>query len=341
MTRSRDTANTQENVGGAVAPFVAGKNKIINGDFGIWQRGTTFASPSGYTADRWSMAVSTNPTTSSITQQTFTPGTAPVSGYEGTYFMRYLITTLGSSTDYYLGQKIEDVRNFAGQTATFSFWAKSDTARTIAVNYSQNFGSGGSGAVTAAVGTTYSLTTSWQRFTATVAIPSISGKTIGTSSYLQIFFTSSSALASGYQLDIWGVQLEAGSVATPFTTASGTLQGELALCQRYYYRIYSEVTAGPLIGSGQANSSTNAAMAVPHPVPMRAIPSFSISGGALTQASGSRTVGLNSSANNGMTSKYMSISAIITSAQLTAGYATQLVGFSGSTTDYLEASAEL
>jgi hypothetical protein len=37
MTRSRDVADTQDNLGGAVAPYVAGKNKIINGDFFVNQ----------------------------------------------------------------------------------------------------------------------------------------------------------------------------------------------------------------------------------------------------------------------------------------------------------------
>ena len=45
MTRARDVADNQENLGGGVPPFVAGKNKIINGDFGIWQRGTSFTNP--------------------------------------------------------------------------------------------------------------------------------------------------------------------------------------------------------------------------------------------------------------------------------------------------------
>ena len=269
-------ANSSQTTGLAYTNnYAAGKNAIINGAFNVWQRGTTFASPTGYTADRWSMSVSTNPTTSSITQQTFTPGTAPVSGYEGTYFMRYLITTLGSSTDYYLGQKIEDVRTFAGQTATFSFWAKSDSSRTIAVSSSQNFGSGGSGSVSTTVGSTYSLTTSWQRFTATVSFPSIAGKTVGTSSFLQIFFTASSALASGYQLDIWGVQLEAGSVATAFQTATGTLQGELTACQRYYYR---QTGSSPYsrFGQGPAASSTSLGVNVFFPVTMRTYPSSTI-----------------------------------------------------------------
>jgi len=65
-------------------------NAIINGAFDIWQRGTSF-SASGYTADRWSSDFVTGAGT--ISQQAFTPGAAPVTGYEGTYFLRRSVTT--------------------------------------------------------------------------------------------------------------------------------------------------------------------------------------------------------------------------------------------------------
>jgi hypothetical protein len=211
--------------------FAAGKNKIINGDFGIWQRGTSItATATGYfySSDRW-LGYSQSGTSSTMSRQTFTAGTAPVSGYEGTYFLR-TVDTAGQAT---LEQRIEDVRIFAGQTVTLSYWAKSNSSQNVTNNLIQNFGSGGSSAVYATVvsGGTSSVTTSWQRFSTVYTVPSLSGKTIGTNSYLQLNLLGS---GSNNALDYWGVQVEAGSVATAFQTATGTIQGELAACQRYY-----------------------------------------------------------------------------------------------------------
>jgi hypothetical protein len=214
------------------ANFAAGKNKIINGDFGIWQRGTSF-STSGisevYCADRFFLSCDAGSGT--VTQQTFTTGTAPVTGYEGRFFLQYATTVSGTSS-LYIVQKIEDVRTFAGQTVTLSYWAKTSSG-TVTNNplYVQEFGAGGSGAVATSFGSSATVTTSWQRFSHTVAIPSISGKTIGTNSSLQIQVLRFAATAT---VQLWGVQVEAGSVATAFQTATGTIQGELAACQRYY-----------------------------------------------------------------------------------------------------------
>ena len=239
MTRARDVADTQDNLGGAVPPFAAGKNKIINGDFGIWQRGTTINIGVGtYWADRWTTNLLSAVPTGTLTRQTFTPGTAPVAGYEGTFFGRVNVTANNGNTETAIEQRIEDVRTLAGQTATVSFWAKADATTPVSVNLFQVFGTGGSAAVSI-TGAAHTLTTAWQRFTTTVTVPSISGKTIGTGSSLYVRFSlpnSGSFVRSG-TYDFWGVQLEAGSIATPFQTASGSIGGELALCQRYYQRI--------------------------------------------------------------------------------------------------------
>jgi hypothetical protein len=220
--------------------YAAGKNKIINGDFGVWQRGTSFTLTTNvttYTADRFMVLSTHSSGSTTVAQQTFTPGTAPVAGYEGQYFFR--ITNSAATTNTEFQQRVEDVRTFAGQTVTVSFWAKASSAVTMANAIIQNFGSGGSGNVTT-TGTSQTLTTSWARYSTTINVPSISGKTVGTSSYLQVYpmYYSSGTLASNV-IDIWGVQVEDGSVATAFQTATGTIQGELAACQRYYQLIAS------------------------------------------------------------------------------------------------------
>ena len=214
--------------------FYAGKNKIINGDFNIWQRGTSGFSAPGYTADRWRYAVGNG--SASVSQQTFTPGAAPVSGYEGKFFLRYALSSASTSGTPTLEQRIEDVQTEAGQTVTVSFWAKATaSASPTSIVLTQNFGSGGSTAVDTTVVSSPSYTTSWVRYSYTVSVPSISGKTVGTSSYLSLVFNF--ALNTTFtSFDIWGVQVEVGSVATPFQIATGTIQGELAACQRYYYR---------------------------------------------------------------------------------------------------------
>jgi len=220
--------------------FAAGKNKIINGDMGVWQRGTTFSNPSSgqYFADRINCFLSGTGQTRTVSQQVFTPGTAPVAGYEGKYFLRYNQSVSGTSPLNVLKTSyIEDVQTFAGQTVTFSYWAKVGTAGGHgAIILYQVFGSGGSGTVTTTIAATPSYTTDWVRYSYTFTVPSIAGKTIGTGSYINIDLNLPST--GTFTFDIWGLQWEAGSVATPFQTATGTIQGELAACQRYYEQTF-------------------------------------------------------------------------------------------------------
>jgi hypothetical protein len=274
MTRSRDVADVQENLGGAVPPFAAGKNKIINGDFGVWQRGTSFSNPATttYNADRNRVGVITGtPTTYLIDRQTFTPGTAPVAGYEGQYFLRSTITDVGTMTAFGpVQQFIEDVRTFAGQTVTLSFWAKADSNRNSIVFLTQSFGAGGSTAVNTST-PTLSATTSWARYSFTYTLPSISGKTIGTNSSLVVSIRQ--ACASGSVLDVWGLQLEAGSTATAFQTATGTIEGELAACQRYYWRSTSSSGSQTALGIfGTILTTTTAQVYLRLNTPMRVTP---------------------------------------------------------------------
>jgi hypothetical protein len=255
----------------------AGKNKIINGDFGIWQRGTSFSNPSttAYNADRWLVEHDGSGATRTVSQQTFTPGAAPVAGYESQYFLRYAVTGGTSNTFQQIEQRIEDVRTFAGNPVTFSFWAKGDAARTINILINRNFGSGGSAADQSSVGSTLNITTSWARYSVTATMSSVTGKTIGAGSYAQWILRFAAATAQ--TIDIWGVQLEYGSTATPFETASGSIQGELAMCQRYYY-LHASGTAGSICNFLYFNATTATAM-LSFPVTMRVAPTLAATSG--------------------------------------------------------------
>ena len=300
MTRARDTADTQDNVGGSVPPFAAGKNKIINGDFFINQKGFTSTTSSGnYNFDRWIFY--TNTGTGTLSTETFTLGTAPVTGYEGKNFARIVTSgQTGTGAYAYHQQRIESVRTFANQTVTVSFWAKASTGTpTIAASFAQSFGTGGSpSSAVLTSGIKNTLTTSWARYSATFAIPSISGKTIGTNNndYLGLYLWVSAGTdfnaytdSMGIQnntFDIWGVQVEAGSVATPFTTATGSIQGELAACQRYYQN-----TGANVIWSGNVVSTVSYYNCAQLPVIMRSSPTVTYTIGSVSSFPASAPTG--------------------------------------------------
>lgn len=221
------------------------RNVILNSDFSINQRAFTSTTTNGtYGFDRWKLFYSGGSTTYSA--QAFTPGTAPVSGYEAQNYARLVTTGYTSSGWSILQQPIEDVRTFAGQTVTFSFWAKAGSGTPkIMPSVEQNFGSGGSpSSPVRTYGSAVTLSTSWARYSVTISVPSISGKTIGSTANTSSIFAELwvSGEDAGYQnatFDIWGIQVEEGSTATPFARATPTIASELTACQRYFESSYS------------------------------------------------------------------------------------------------------
>lgn len=231
------------------------KNYIINGGFDVWQRGTSQAS-SGYGSDdRWINANSGSTKTHSQVACTDTERAL----FNASYFSRTVVSSVaGAGNNCIKAQFIEDVTKLAGKTVTLSFWAKADSNKNIAIEFEQNFGTGGSPSVSiAGIGAQQvSLTTIWQKKTITVTLPSIIGKTLGTnginttSTAIGFWFdagsnyntyTNSLGQQSG-TFDIAQVQLEQGTVATPFEQRPYGL--ELSLCQRYYEVGYTKMYSG-------------------------------------------------------------------------------------------------
>jgi hypothetical protein len=254
-------------------------NAIINGAFEINQRNftsTTSANTFGF--DRWDLFTAGDGT-ATYSSQTLAIGSIP--GYEATNHAR-IVTSGQTSTAVQssLRHKVEDVRTFAGNVVTLSFYAKAATGTPkIAINARQNFGSGGSSSQDNFMGQA-TISTSWARYSISFTVPSMSGKTIGTGSFtaynLIVSAGSDNNSISGSlgiqsnTFDIWGVQLEAGPVATPFRRNANSLQGELAACQRYYFRTSSGAFSP--YGNAFGVTTTTAVTNVNLPVTMRAAP---------------------------------------------------------------------
>jgi hypothetical protein len=271
--------------------FLAGKNKFINGDFSINQRGFTSTTSSAvYIFDRFNTRA--NEGTTTFSAQTFTAGAAPVAGYEFKNYLQIVSTgQTGTFSRSAFTQPIESVRTFAGQTATISFWARATSGTPSVASYaSQDFGTGGSPSVSVdTAGQKLTITTSWARYSFTFSIPSISGKTLGTNNNDNLrFFLFTSAGSDwnavtdslGIQsttIQFAGIQVEAGSIATPFQTATGTLQGELAACQRYYQFVGGVVNAFPFTQGYNGTSAIDSA-SFSFPVQMRVSPTATKNG---------------------------------------------------------------
>jgi len=328
------------------------RNKIINGNFDIWQRGTSQTS-SGYgSVDRW--VCSNTGSTKTASQQAFTLGQTDVPG-NPKYFMRHVVTSsAGSGNQVHMYQNIEGVSTLAGKTATLSFWAKADSNKNIAVEFAQVFGTGGSpsSAITAIESQLVSLTTSWTKYTITVDIPSISGKTLGSDNNdtftIAFWFDAGSnfnerAAGLGQQsgtFDIAQVQLEEGSVATPFEQRP--IASEFNLCTRYFYRMGNGINNYLRYATGEARLSTEINGVFTLPNILRATPTFSISSAshfAVAEANVNRTVtslGISTMPQN---CNWIFFTAVVASG-LTPGRAGQLIS-NNTQSSYMDFSAEL
>jgi len=256
------TGNVTGNISGATGTFtgnvqmtsanggqLAGlRNKIINGNMGIFQRGTTAVTTNGTygPADRWESGFVGG--SFSTTQGSFVSGDTLYDTGGAQFYTQIVVTSPGTGAGNYvfISQKIEDVRLLAGQTVTVSFWAKvASGTSSIGVNLQQNFGTGGSATVTG-TGQAQALTTTWTQYSKTFTLPSINGKTVGTATthFTQLvlwldagstYNTESGSIGQvSKTVSIAQVQLEVGPVATPFEQRP--IGMELALCQRYLPR---------------------------------------------------------------------------------------------------------
>ncbi len=280
-----------DTIPGTMIEGFLGRNFLINGDFRFWQRGTSFSTNS-YGADRFLNNTSGAP----CTMSRIALGAGELGGF--TTACRMSFGAGSAAADYAtLQPRLENLAQFSGRTLTFSGYMRATTVGLkVAFEGSMIAGPGGSfpsGMQTNALGvTTFTPSTTWERFTATFTLPNLTGVVFGPYSALSFnlwlsagsnhnFRNNSLGFQSGV-VDFVGLQLEHGSTATDFEQRPDAL--ELMLCQRYYEKSYNTDippgTANTTKGvtqfqiGGLSNSGRTISLMVPFRVAKRAEPAF-------------------------------------------------------------------
>jgi hypothetical protein len=269
------------------------RNRIINGDFEIWQRSASAApAPNvvtgGYgAADRWKYVGHEGGVTyTAVTMTRVTDAPA------GSRYAAKMVSTAAGLDDVCVAQYIEasNCYDLVGQSVTLSFWAKrigglNGSSLFVEVLSLATVDTGATGNIyntTIPPGTTSiqnttltnaQFSTSWTKYTMT--IPSMPAATAN--GLMVRFVVDGTDLGSGDLFSLAQVQLEVGSKASAFERRPYGM--ELQLCQRYYQRGFSGRVANG------AYSTTNILFYIPFIVPMRiaALPGL-ISGASLAGA---------------------------------------------------------
>jgi hypothetical protein len=320
-------------------------NPVLNSAMQVWQRGTTFAinNANTYTADRWQgfrgvagLTISRQDT-NDTTNLPFIQYAARVARDSGNT----------STSPNYFATSFENINSipFAGKTITFSFYARAGanySAASGALKATVATGTGTdqnwigiTGAVYPINDQTATLTTTWQRFTFT-------GNVGATAKQLFIYLVSTPVGTAGANdwYEITGLQIDVGSVALPFRTNGETLQGELAACQRYYYRSIATGSYSYL-GRGIAANGTAGYYDCLVPVQMRVFPtSVDFSTLGVTLGPGTSIYAISAVSLNASTVTAINVSVTNSASGYAAG-STSTISTNGSTAGYIGFSAEL
>jgi hypothetical protein len=263
-----------------------GRNLLHNPLFNIAQRGAGPFTSALYTLDRWYLNLGTD--TTSITQVALTDADRAGIGDEEAFRGLQNVFTGAANGQSYVEQRIEAVKRLSNKTIIVSFYAKGSAALKLGLNAYQSFGSGGSpstGGFALTTGAVVNIGTAWARYSVTIPMPSIAGKTLGTnlddSTWVRFYYSHGAVGTDGGSIGaqsgtvtLWGIQVEiAQSGQTqPTPLEKPDPQQDLAKCQRFYCAGMCGVAIGYAV-SGQFSGSLTS-----FPVAMRGIPSVVYSG---------------------------------------------------------------
>ena len=245
------------------------KNYIINGGFDIWQRGTSISgisAASAYRADRWFFRTSPTGASNLTTYKAY-------SSAVGTY-LNYSYTS--STSGHYFRQQLENPVQFSNKTMTVSIdvyncSVEASFSPRVLVN------DGTSDVLTLGLGVMFTTHTevlpNGIRYSSTFTVPDLSSYNLtSSSSFFSIGFNTNWVGTGSFRFG--KVQLEEGSVATPFEQRPIGL--ELSLCQRYYQKHFYTGTISCVPLSALVSNVARGCMTLP--TEMRTFPTCTITG---------------------------------------------------------------
>jgi hypothetical protein len=244
---------------------IPGANLLANGSFDIWQRGTSgFTANQSYTADRWFTFSRVN---MSISQET------SVVPEGATNALKVDITGAGGYANLQYAMEQSDVEKLAGKTVTFSVYLRANATyaggsfnMSIESNTTGNTQTGGTWTVVSGASASHTPSTSaFTRVSVTGTIPT-------NAKGLRFYIGQNVGLGSGSVYYVALAKAEIGSTPTTWSRLGATIQGELAACQRYYYRVTADSDNQVLNGLGWFDSTTLAVAQTTFPVPLRIRP---------------------------------------------------------------------
>jgi hypothetical protein len=248
------------------------RNRVINGDMRVSQRGTSFASGAvQYGLDRWQF-YRAGAVAGATCIQTTTASAIAIGFNNYAQVQRNSGDTSTASLVLATSFETQNIRDLAGKTVTLSFYTFCSGAAVGNVVGNLVYGTGTDGSIGVGftsgsiIGSVTSTSNNaWVRSSLTVTLPSNA-----TQLAVQIAYNSPTGTAGAYDyFGVTGVQLEAGSTATPFEYRPyGT---ELALCQRYL-PAFTAAQVGDPICPGWAFSATDIRGVFPFYVEPRVAP---------------------------------------------------------------------
>lgn len=281
-------------------------NVLVNSSLQFWQAATSLGSGTGARDAADMFRHNSAGTTYTVAQTGWPNGFVNPIG-QGDFYMRVVTSTVAGASNFCIVSiPVENVNTLSGTQVTLSMWCRTLVGQNIAIEFQQEFGTGGSpsAAVSTPAGLVAVPATNFTRMSVTVTLPTTAGKTLGSNNddclRIVIWLDAGSSFNTrasnlGQQsgtFDFWGFKLEPGSAASTYEVPDRAT--EYLKCLRYFQKLPAAGGGvGTIMFSSNVTSGNLYQTVYAYPVRTRGIPSVVYTDGASVNFPAAGTVSSN------------------------------------------------